>query len=205
MGVGVKRGPSARSGGYQADDWQARSASPLGRSAAAGKTSATRPEADRCLARLQHERATGDWIHPRRGELTLRDRAASWMPNQLHLKPETKELPEPHRSRLLPAFGGGRPFGRLRASHIQTIGVARFQGEGLSASRCRQGRDGAVAGARRRRRQGADVSEPRARRHACRECRRSRCGCSPRRGRVAGRCHQLGYRPLVHVLAYGLP
>lgn len=117
--------------------WQARHRDREGVLRAAGETFATKADADRWLATLQHELGAGEWVDPKLGELTLREWATSWMRNQLHLKPKTKvSYQSLLGSRLLPALGDVL-LGELRTSHVQAM-VARFQGEGLSASRCRQ-------------------------------------------------------------------
>ena len=117
--------------------WQARYRDEDGTLRKAGDTFDTKADADRWLATLRHELGTGEWVDPKRGELTLGDWATSWMRNQLHLKPKTRvSYQSLLTSRLLPTLGH-IPLGELRTSHVQAM-VAGFQQEGLSASRCRQ-------------------------------------------------------------------
>ncbi|MGH9119063.1 MAG: tyrosine-type recombinase/integrase [Acidimicrobiales bacterium] len=190
----IRRLPSGR--------WQARYRDWDGGMRTAGESFETKADADRWLATLRHEVATGEWVDPKLGELTVGEWATAWMRNQLHLKPKTKASYQSLlTSRLLPSLGSF-PIGELRTSHVQAM-LTRFQQEGLSASRCRQVvmvlsqvLDAAIA-------------DGIIRANACGAVRLPRLPKTEMEVLSAGEVERLAgsidprYRSLVHVLAYG--
>jgi hypothetical protein len=85
--------------------WQARYRDLTGRSHAAPRTFATKPEAARYLAQVETDLVRGEWTDPRAGRVSFAEWAGRWQATTTNLRPNTRAL---HgyllRRFLLPAF-----------------------------------------------------------------------------------------------------
>jgi len=190
----IRRLPSGR--------WQARHRDSDGVMRSANETFETRAAADEWLATVQHERRTGRWIDPAASDISVAEWSVDWLRLQLHLKPKTRYGYESLlRSRLLPELGD-LPLRHLRPSHVQAI-LARWQIEGLSASRCTQavGLLSQILD--------AAIADGFLRTNACGPVRRPRIPEGDVRAFTAAEVDRVAdaitpaYRLLVYVLAYG--
>ncbi len=119
--------------------WRARYRGPDGRERS--QTFERRIDAERFLVSVEHSKATGQYVNPSQGRVTLGAWAGEWLES---VRPTLKEGTFASyegllRSRVLPMFGN-RPLAALRPSDVQTW-VGAMQGEGLSPSRTRQAVD----------------------------------------------------------------
>lgn len=190
----IRRLPSGR--------WQARYRDNDGVMRSANETFDTRAEADQWLATVQHERRNGRWIDPAESDISVAVWSVDWLRMQLHLKPKSLYGYESLlRSRLLPELGD-LPLRHLRPSHVQAM-LARWQIEGLSASRCKQavGLLSQILD--------AAIADGFLRTNACAPVRRPRIPESDVRAFTAAEVDRVAdgitpaYRLLVYVLAYG--
>ncbi len=115
--------------------WLARWRGPDG---AAHKKSFTRKvDAERHLTSVEHSKATGAYVAPEAGRLTVGEYAATWLDRQVQLKPSTRATYDVlMRGHVLPTFGA-MPLGRIEHSAV-TAWVARLSERGLSGSTVRQ-------------------------------------------------------------------
>ena len=116
--------------------WRARYRGPDGRERS--QTFERRIDAERFLVSVEHSKATGQYVDPSQGRVTL----GAWAGELLEsVRPTLKEGTFASyegllRSRVLPVFGN-RTLAALRPSDVQRW-VGDMQDEGLSPSRTRQ-------------------------------------------------------------------
>lgn len=103
--------------------WVARWRDPAG--AQHKRTFPRRTDAERFLAGVEADKLRGVYVDPRAGRVTLADYALDrWMPSQVHLRPNTRDLYRAHlRTHVLPALGS-RPLSAVRRSDCRTFVAA---------------------------------------------------------------------------------
>ena len=114
--------------------YRARYRDPEGRERS--RTFATKREAERWLACVETDKATGAWVDPNRGRVTVDEWSTRWLATVVHLKPKTRagyeSILEAHiRPRL-----GAVPIARLDSVAVRGF-VSDLSGAGLGAGTVR--------------------------------------------------------------------
>jgi integrase len=133
---GYIRKRSAKPAEGRKSKWQARYQDPLGNWRT--KQFDRKVDAERWLQGQETDIRRGEWLDPRRSDLTFETWARTWLDSTVHLKPKTRLGYESLlRSHVLPRFGRFR-LGEIERLDIQRWVAALHEDRGLSPARVRQ-------------------------------------------------------------------
>ena len=118
-----------------ANGYRARYRTPAGQSRS--RTFKRKTDAERFLVTVEHQKATGGYVDPSLGRVTVESWGGRWYATTVNLKPKTRVGYESLlRTRVVPAFGN-RPLATVTTLDVKEW-VAAMSNSGLSPSRVRQ-------------------------------------------------------------------
>jgi integrase len=114
--------------------YRARYRDPAGRERS--RTFATKRDADRWLAGVETDKATGAWVDPNRGRVTVDEWSTRWLATVVHLKPKTRAGYESILAAHVRPRLGAVPISRLDTVAVRGF-VSDLSGQGLGAGTVR--------------------------------------------------------------------